>query len=353
MAAFAGVFDERTTRVDDNSRMRLLQGADDGGISLNSADDGPPPDADDSDDSSFHMASDLDDDDDDEHPPSHDASSSHRHPSRPASDVGASDDNDDDDDNDENMSPAVQRVQRAVARHIEQLPQLPPRAPPENPDEINYDDDDPADCPLCWEEQPHLNDSAMQTAMAGRMSDFRRIIFRFERMMAGRQADAVIFRGMLELRRLYVERDLERYSDNRFQRWTLAMLQRHYSPLSGHRFDVMRELGEELRQLSRQKRWIMEHAMFVVHPESGARIFNIRAVETYTRVSREYSRLLDQKRSELQRRNATSASDSNMVLQAIQNASSVDTSARKRQRRGVTAAPSAGGASQMYEVGGL
>ena len=136
------------------------------------------------------------------------------------------------------------------------------------------------------------------------------------------------------------------------------MLRLHYSPLSGHRFDIVRELDKQLADMRRQRQWVMEHAMFVVHPDSGERVFNIRAVETMTRLEREYSRIIGQKSAELGKRNATLASDSNMVMQAVNAACNQDDQRRKRQRRGATALPqaSAGGgatSSNMYEVGGL
>jgi len=173
----------------------------------------------------------------------------------------------------------------------------------------------------------------------------------------------------------------------------MDVLRRHYSPLSGHRFDIVRELDKQLADMRRQRQWIMEHAMFVVHPDSGERVFNIRAVETMTRLEREYgaracrplncrfahssssqgtkrvsartalltrarqySRIIGQKSTELGKRNATLASDSNMVMQAVNAACNQDDQRRKRQRRGATALPQAsagGSSSNMYEVGGL
>jgi len=326
MAAFEAIYSVEMTQIDDVSRQRVLN--------------------DDAVDISYNRGDDDDDDDedyvDDEYEAYNGANRDVEIALRPpvtrqaVSDAAASaDDGSDLDDEIENVMPRF--VQRVVRR------------PDTGGGGGGDGDDDISACPLCWEEQPYIEDTSMRTAMSERMNDFRRIIFRFERMMAGHQNDEIIFRGMLELRRMYIENDLERYSsDGHFQRWTLDMLRRHYSPLNGHRFDIVRELDAELNDMRRQKRWIMDHAMFVAHPETGERIFNIRAVETSVRLAREYSRVLTQKSLELAKRSTTSQTDANMVLQAINSASNAATHKRKRQsaRNNTTT-------TNMYELGGL
>jgi len=179
-------------------------------------------------------------------------------------------------------------------------------------------DSSPANCPLCWEEQPYVGDSGLATAMIERLSDFRRVIFRFERLMCGRQHDDTVFRGMLELRRLFIERYLDSYSSQRFRRWTMAMLREHYDPVKGHRFDVVRELDAELGDLRLLRRWKMERAMFVLNPETGALVFNVRAVDVRLRVSRQYTDVLKHKAAELRQRHVSTAqTDANLVLQAV------------------------------------
>ena len=343
MAAFDAIYNVEMQQIDDDSRRRVLNDDD----AAAAADNDLPVAVNSESDSTFVPFGGDDDDDDDDNNNSgnqndevamilRQASSSSRHQDAAAS---ADDGSDLDDDDGEEMMPRFVRMQ-----------------PRNNNNQggggggriIGDDDGDEsvATCPLCWEEQPYIEDTSMRTAMSERMNDFRRIIFRFERMMAGHQNDEVIFRGMLELRKMYIENDLERYSaDGRFQRWTLEMLRRHYSPLNGHRFDIVRELDAELTDMRRQKRWIMDHAMFVAHPETGERIFNIRAVETSVRLAREYSRVLTQKSLELQKRAVTTQTDANLVLQAINSASNTDSRKRKR-RTGNTSA-------NMYELGGL
>ena len=239
------------------------------------------------------------------------------------------------------------------------------------------DDDDVAPssvCPLCWEEQPYLDDSRKSTAMMERVKDFRRIIFRFERMMRGLQNDETIFRGMLELRRQNIEQYLDAYSNKRFRRWTMAMLREHYDPINGHRHDSIREYDYEATQLKRVRKWLMDHAMFVTHPETGQQVFNMRAVDVRTRLSRQILDVMARKNTEMTKREETAQSDANLIMQAVNDLVNATTAASSSpnnnhdrgiqegtahdgRRRGSAvsgaAAARGSGVAQMYDIGGL
>ncbi len=218
-------------------------------------------------------------------------------------------------------------------------------------------------CPLCWEEQPYLdandvddtNASTRHSAMVDKVNDFRDIIFRFERLLRGHQNDETIFLGMLELRRLNVERYFDEHSPSSFRmtRWTMQMLRDHYSPAKAHRFDLVRELDVELLDMRWMRSCVMKHAMFVEHPESGDRIFNMRAVDTRLRLSKHIIDMVTRKSTELRRR--TSAVDVRVVLQAVNQ--SVN---RLTQQAAVNGGGGGGdlhnsvsAVAEMYEIGGL
>ena len=119
-------------------------------------------------------------------------------------------------------------------------------------------------CPLCWEELPYCGGgrnaaggAADRTAMLQRIQDFRKVIFRFEQLLSGRQNDETIFTGMLELRHHFIETYLEEHG-YRHRKWTIRMLREHYDPTLGHRFDPVRELNAELEDLRRIKKWTMK-----------------------------------------------------------------------------------------------
>jgi len=273
-------------------------------------------------------------------------------------------DDDDDDSELELVQLATSARQRVPVRdHVPQaypspppLPlaaaDVPPRAPPPPPPPpaaLAHLDADVTQCPLCHEELPYMEDVATSTAMANRLSDLHRVIFRFERMLVGRVHDESVFYGMLQLRRLLVEQHLEQYSNVRFQRWSMAILRNHYSPHSGHRFDYVRSLDTELRELEQVRAWIMEHAMFVDHPELGDRVFNLRAVDQRLRLSRAYTDTLKLKMGALHRPAQEMASDTNMVMEAISAASTMaPATARKRAREAGT-----GALADQYDLGGL
>ena len=207
-------------------------------------------------------------------------------------------------------------------------------------------------CPLCYEELPFIEDPNVASVMTERMNSLRGVIFRFERMLTGRVSDDVVFNSMLQLRRLLIERHLESYSSTRFVRWTLPMLRVHYDARKGHRFDYVRSLDAEIEELDRVRSWIMNHSMFVDHPEMGERVFNLRAVDHRLRTSKAWTDALKAKVAALRLQASDAAVDTTAVLDALSTAmamastSSTSTTTRKRQR------DADGAVGHLYKVGG-
>ena len=171
------------------------------------------------------------------------------------------------------------------------------------------------DCPLCWDEQPFLGRAASSSAMQQKVQDFRRLIFNFERGLSGLQNDEVIFRGMLDLRRLFIEGWLRDHG-HAFTPWTMDMLRAHYDPVNGHRFDVVRLLTSELDDMRLMKQWTMEHGMFVDSGD-GTHMFNLRAVGERLKITRHYLDAVKLLQSELQRRDAAMQTDNRQLIETV------------------------------------
>jgi len=173
----------------------------------------------------------------------------------------------------------------------------------------------PTPCPLCHEEMPYIDDAATATAMAERVSDLRRVIFRFEKMLTGRLHDEMVFWGMLELRRLFIEHHLETYSSERFHRWTMQMLRNHYHPRTGHRFVYVRALTAQIEELEETHVDLKRHYKFQRNPETGEREFNARFVPLQIQLVKGIAEMLKTKESAL--RLGDTAADMSLVIEAI------------------------------------
>ena len=207
----------------------------------------------------------------------------------------------------------------------------------------------PVNCPLCHEELPFIGDAATRDTMNERMNDLRAVIFRFERLLVGRVHDDIVFSGMLAMRRLLIERHLEAYSRARFRRWTMPMLREHYHPRTGHRYDYVRALDAEIKDLALVNTWIMDEGMFVIHPDTHERVFNLRAVRDRLQASKTYIDALKTKEAALRLSSATSIVDTAAIIDAVTNASALVTSAtsRKRSRDADTAV------ARLHDLGGM
>lgn len=222
-------------------------------------------------------------------------------------------------------------------------------------------------CPLCWEEQPYLAErrgrtTATDSAMIRKVQDFRKIIFRFEEVMRGKVHDAVIFHGMLGLRRDMVEGWL-RHHGYRFVPWTLHMLKRHYDPNQGHRLDLVRELAQELQDARQMRQWIMQHAMFVPNVDAGVGappIFNVRAVDPRLKVGKHLLDTAVRLNTEVTRRDTEHATDARLILDSVNGAVNRLTGVLPGAGAGAGAGAAANRAideddplALMYDVGGM
>jgi len=215
-------------------------------------------------------------------------------------------------------------------------------------------------CPLCMEEQPYLAESSGgsagrnnrdRSAMLQKVQDFRKIIFRFERTLAGRLHDETVLQGMLQLRRTFIEAYLDEHG-YRHTKWTIDMLRAHYDPVQGHRFDVVRELAYELEDLRRLRRWTMRHAMFVPNPDTGEPMFNTRAVDIRLRVSKQVTDTVAKLQTELRRNDADHAVDARMIQETVTDAVNRLTGTGTSDNAAAAAIETDPLAS-MYDVGGM
>jgi len=317
------------TIVSQRQRDRLFDD-NDGGITLNSEDDEPSSGL--STDSTFNG----DDDDDDEQQESLDAVSAPATRQSAAMDAAGSGDSDDDDD-DDNRPPPAQSDRSSKAQFSAVVPAVAGMRR------------ETATCAICWDEQPYISDKTKRSAMNDRYADFRDVMYRYYSQMRGRQSQETVLRGMLDIRREKIERYLSEYSSTRFTRWTMEMLRQHFDPRGGHRFDPVMALDQEIEDLRQLQRWTMEHGMWIEHPQTGERVFNIRAVDVRLRVGRLYLDAITRKSAEMEKRSATAAGDTDMIMSAI---STVGQKQSKRRRK------SDGGEDEsaierMYSVGGM
>jgi hypothetical protein len=197
---------------------------------------------------------------------------------------------------------------------------------------------------------PYIGDAALAATMASRLNDFRGVIFRFERMLTGRMHPETVYYGMLQLRRQLIEQHLEAYSKTHFHRWTLELLRAHYNPRTGHRFSYLRVLDAEIADLERVRGWIMEHAMFVHHPDLGERTFNLRAVDQRLRTSRALLDVYKAKVAALHTNVGDIPATAVAVMDAIGAASTMLATAGRKRARDTSTDESV---ANLYELGGL
>lgn len=171
-----------------------------------------------------------------------------------------------------------------------------------------------ARCAVCWEQQEHddafadVAESTRRSALAESTRRFRSIIFAFERRLRGRAHDDIVFEGMLTLRRAFVERPLREHNE-RYRVWTLDMLRRHFAPIGGHIYDPVRILRSELDEMGQMASMVMKHALFVSPPAGDdpdsenpdKSLFNLRAVETRMKLTKQRTDLVNKLSTELAR----------------------------------------------------
>jgi hypothetical protein len=332
--------------ISQRQRDSLYAAADeDGGITLNSEDDGPQTEL--TTDSTFNEGDNLyeddEDDDDDDGEPASAAAAAVAIPLMPSMDDAGSSGEDDEEEDAAAASPMAigGRVssERSSARHPPVLAAVDRRQ-------------EVATCPICWDEQPYIADKTKRSAMNDRYADFRDVMYRYYNQMRGRQSQETVLRGMLDIRREKIERYLNEYSSSRFTRWTMDMLRRHFDPRSGHRFDAVIALDQEIDDLRQLQRWTMEHGMWVDHPQTGERVFNIRAVDVRLRIGRLYLDAITKKSIEMEKRSKSSAGDTDMIVSALSTIGNGQQHSRSKRRRKDAGAGETT-VERMYSVGGM
>lgn len=211
---------------------------------------------------------------------------------------------------------------------------------------------------ICWEEQ-YFGPVAEQRGGVGgggvmkRLSNFRELIFEFERLLRVRQHDDTVFTGMLQLRRTHIESYLEAH-DIEYTPWTLRMLRTHYSVHANHRFDAMREYAHELQAIRELGRAVSEKAIYESTPDgsdpassaggAGKRDrLNLKAIEIRLRISREHRELVRLMNAELRTAAPQHVVHAERVLAAVAGSNG----------GGVIAANSDTQLALAYDVGGL
>ena len=291
------------------------------------------------------------------------------------SDDGSDDDDDDDDDDSPRQQPpppppqvgaaagpplpqaaAAAAAQRQVVPFIESPSEHERRrarggsAPPPPPSQPADDADDGAPrCLICVEHLPFIANEASASAMEEHVTRFRRIIYDYEAMLVGRVPDERIFADMLCLRREHVERHLDVYSAERYERWTLGALRAHYDPFTGHQFNYVRTLDAQLQDLGAAHRMLMHRGLVI--DDDGVPKPNFLGFDRLVRVSKALTDVARIKAHELRERTAASATTAQLILQAAESAGSMSQLRRKRPRAVAADANGASAAASMYALG--
>ena len=295
------------------------------------------------------------------------------------SDDGSDDDDDDDDDDSPRQQPpppppqvgaaagpplpqAAAAAQRQVVPFIESPSEherrrarggssAPPPPPPPPSQPADDADDGAPRCLICVEHLPFIANEASASAMEEHVTRFRRIIYDYEAMLVGRVPDERIFADMLCLRREHVERHLDVYSAERYERWTLGALRAHYDPFTGHQFNYVRTLDAQLQDLGAAHRMLMHRGLVI--DDDGVPKPNFLGFDRLVRVSKALTDVARIKAHELRERTAASATTAQLILQAAESAGSMSQLRRKRPRAVAADANGASAAASMYARGGL
>jgi len=140
------------------------------------------------------------------------------------------------------------------------IPNGPPRRQPRSNHQHSAPQQVAGPCLLC---EANMNDFAGSTGV----SDVERTIVRLEKRLRGRLADEHIFARMLELRQQFVD-DVLRKLGRPCTPWTVEMLRAHYHPVSGHEFDMVRQLDAELANINKFMAELQEN-MYIANPDTG------------------------------------------------------------------------------------
>jgi hypothetical protein len=157
-------------------------------------------------------------------------------------------------------------------------------------------------CTICSSEQFHLKmmhdrtlsvaahgDKRARAAVVRRVTDFTTQIFELERTLSLTQTDDVVFRAMLDARRLFVEDVLERHRLP-YERWSMDALRRHYAPRGGCHFDLERTLQSRLDAMTDLHELVERRTLVSIDADGNEKV-DQKAVDSLVKIDARIEKL--------------------------------------------------------------